>query len=415
MRIGPARAFTGRMTNVASPAGPRSSSRTSGAARRVVRRIVIALVVLLALMVLLFFLGGGWYFSGKIRADGLEVKPWQPQYGQSVVAADRSTITIADPADEQPVLDGDDVWGLQWKGGYGQVSGSGSAAARVTRDFNVLTGKKPRADEPVALDRSAFPEDAPDVALDTPVEDVMFTSPAGTLPAWFVPGKGSTWAVLVHGKGAHRAEMLRAMRTTVGSGLPSLAITYRNDAGAPADPSGFYQFGRTEWEDLDGAITYAQEQGAEKVVVVCVSMGCGITAAYLRNVPDGPVAGLFLDSPMLDFGETVSYGASQEPLPVLGHVPEPLTWTAKQITRLRFGIDWSAVDYLDDTSWVTVPTLTVHGTDDETVPVSTSERLRDEQPDLVTYESFDGAGHAACWNSDPDRYDALLADFLSDI
>ena len=62
-----------------------------------------------------------------------------------------------------------------------------------------------------------------------------------------------------------------------------------------------------------------------------------------------------------------------------------------------------------------MPTLTVHGTDDETVPVSTSERLRDEQPDLVTYESFDGAGHAACWNSDPDRYDALLADFLSDI
>ena len=64
------------------------------------------------------------------------------------------------------------------------------------------------------------------------------------------------------------------------------------------------------------------------------------------------------------------------------------------------------------TSWVTVPTVTVHGTDDKTVPVTVSERLRAQEPDLVTFEPFDGAGHVASWNSDPQRYDALLADFL---
>lgn len=401
------------MTNPTRPADLSTTPRTSGAARRVVRHIVIALITLLTLLVLLFFLGGGWYFSGKIRADGLEVKPWEPQYGQNVVAVDRSTITIDDPADEQPILDGPDVWGVQWRGGYGQVSGPGSSADQVTRDFTLISGTPPtRTDEPVALDRSAFPFDTPEAAIGVPVQEVAFTSPAGTLPAWYVPGKGSTWAVLVHGKGSNRAEMLRMMRGTVDAGLPSLDIGFRNDVDAPQDASGFHQFGRTEWQDLDGAMTYAREQGARKVVLVCASMGCATTAAYLRHVPDAPVEGLFLDSPMLDFGETVSYGASQEPLPLFGHVPAPLTWTAKQLTALRFGVDWSAVDYLEDTSWVTVPTVTVHGTDDKTVPVTVSERLRAQEPDLVTFEPFDGAGHVASWNSDPQRYDALLADFL---
>ena len=107
-------------------------------------------------------------------------------------------------------------------------------------------------------------------------------------------------------------------------------------------------------------------------------MGGGIIASYLRHEPEAPVAGVVLDSPMLDFGETVSYGAEQEPLPLFGHVPAPLTWTAKQLTALRYGVDWAATDYLDDTGWLDAPALVIHGSDDTTVPLRTSEAAQGE-------------------------------------
>lgn len=376
----------------------------------VVRVVGSVLAGLLVLLVLAFFLGGGWYFSGQVYADGLEVRHPGPSYGQEVVAVGDGTITIADPADEEPVLDGDAVYGLEWPGGYGQISGDGTGEDEVTRDFVVLSGRPPKAGTVVSPDRPAFADPSP--ALDRPVEEVTFTSEGGELDAWFVPGASRTWAILVHGKGGSRAEMLRAMRTTVDAGMPSLDITYRNDAGAPRDPSGIYQFGRTEWRDLDAAVGYATQHGADRVVLVGASMGGGIIASYLRHTPDAPVAGLVLDSPMLDFGETVSYGAEQEPLPLFGHVPAPLTWTAKQLTSLRFGVDWAATDYLDDTGWLRVPALVLHGSDDTTVPLRTSEELRDDRPDRVSLVVVPGAEHVESWNVDPAAYDGAVAGFL---
>ena len=409
----------------------RSSSEVGWGSRtrrpRRTRSLLRGAVIVVALLVLLFFAGGGWYFAGAIHDDALAVDPWEPQYGQDVVESSRATVTISDPADEQPILDGPDTWGIQWRSGYGQVHGPGTALGpskpdpdvvsigqgQVMRDLTLLSGRLPRPDEPIAVDRAAFPFDDPAVAVGEEVQDVVYGP--DDLPAWFVPGEGTTWAVLVHGKGATRAEMLRMMRTTVAAGLPSLAIGYRNDEGVDGDPSGIYQFGRTEWKDLSDAVVFAQQQGAEDVVLVAASMGAAISASYLEHAGDAPVRALFLDSPMLDFGETVSYGAGQRSLPLIDAVPEPLTWTAKQIAALRWDVDWAAVDYLDDTSWVSVPTMVVHGDDDLTVPLRISEQLVSAEPRLVELAEFKGAGHVASWNSDPDRYDDLLGQFLDDV
>ena len=410
MRSAPAEGCTGTMTTTTTPAPGRATSPRPGTPRRVVRTIVIALAILTAFVVLMFFLGGGWYFSGQIHEDGLKVKHSVPSYGQEVVAVADGTITIADPADEEPVLDGAALYGVEWEGGYGQISGDGRGGDDVTRDFTVLSGEPPREGTLVSVEAPAFPDD-PAVALARPVETVSFDSDLGPLEAWYAAGESDTWAVLVHGKGAERTEMLRMMRSTVDAGMPSLAITYRNDAGAPSDPSGLHQFGRTEWRDLEAAVDHATANGAQEVVLVGASMGGGIVAAYLSNVPEAPVAGVVLDSPMLDFGETVSYGAEQEPLPLFGHVPAPLTWTAKQISALRYDVDWAATDYLEDTSWLEVPALVVHGYDDGTVPLRTSEALRDgnDRVDLVVVP---GAGHVESWNVDPASYDGRLRRFL---
>ena len=75
-------------------------------------------------------------------------------------------------------------------------------------------------------------------------------------------------------------------------------------------------------------------------------------------------------------------------------------------------MDWSAVDYVDDTSWVRVPTLVVHGTGDPRVPVTVSQQLAAAEPELVTLETFPDAQHVESWNFDRARYTDLVGSFL---
>ena len=388
---------------------------------RAARRLLVAALVLLLVLVLAFFGGGGWYFAGRIHEDALVVRHPASSYGQTVVAIGDGTVTIADPADEQPVLDGHAAWGVRWTDspesegdggdGYGQLLGEGTGDDDVTRRLRVLSGDPPDVGDVVDLDRAAFPDD-PEVALGVPVRDVELTSPAGTFPAWLADGDQQTWAVLVHGKGGDRAEMLRLMRSTVRAGLPSLAITYRNDAGVAPSDDGRYGYGASEWPEVRSAVRYAVGHGARDVVLVGASMGGGIVASYAEKVGTDPLVGVVLDAPMLDLSDTVAYGASQEPLPLFGHVPPPLTWVAQRFTTARFGLDWDAVDYLDHAAFTRVPTLVLHGDDDLTVPIRTSVRVAAAHPGTVELVRFPGAGHVASWNEDPDGYDAAVIAFL---
>jgi pimeloyl-ACP methyl ester carboxylesterase len=374
------------------------------------------------LLVLVFFLGGGWYFSGRIHSDALEVKAYPVERHLTLEpnAGGTLRITSTEPK-EMTMLRAPSTFGLKWAGGYGRVSGPVVATGQgaVERTYEVVSGDPPKAGTKAELDLVAFPDD-PAVAFGQAVPRVIYTSPGGRFPAYFVPGAGAaskTWAILVHGKGGSRTEMYRMARDTVQAGLPSLDITYRNDKGAPKDPSGYYQYGRTEWRDLHGAIAYAAAHGADRVVLGADSMGGGIVASYLRHREAGtkglPVAGIILDAPMLDFERTVEFGASQIDLPGLGQVPDSLTWTAERIAAARYDVDWDAVDYLDHPSWLAVPALVFHGTADTTVPISTSRELAREKPDLVTLVQTQGAEHVRSWNADPDVYDEHVRAFLA--
>ncbi|MCW2761106.1 MAG: peptidase [Marmoricola sp.] len=373
------------------------------------------------LLVLVFFLAGGWYFSGRIHTDVLEVKPYPVEKDLTLsTSGDEVTIRSRDEH-ETKMLAAPSTFGVEWRDGYGRVSGPvvSQRGSEVVRRFQVVAGKPPPDGTRANLDLVAYPDD-PKSALGPRVSEVSYSSPQGRFPAWYVPARDATqktWAILVHGKGGSRMEMFRMAAATAAAGLPSLDITYRNDDGRPRDPSGYYQYGRTEWRDLEGAVAYAEDHGAEQVVLGADSMGGGIVASFLSHHAAGtkgiPVTGLVLDAPMLDLAKTVEFGARQVQLPVIGPVPDSLTWTAEWIAAARYDIDWDVVDYLDDVSWLKVPALVFHGTSDRTVPISTSRELKRAKPDLVELVETNGVEHVRSWNADPAAYDAAIRAFVN--
>jgi hypothetical protein len=145
-------------------------------------------------------------------------------------------------------------------------------------------------------------------------------------------------------------------------------------------------------------------------------MGGAVVAAFLKHSPLArKVTRVVLDAPMLDLHAAIGHQVDRHPLPVIGRLPAPLVRMAKSIASARFGVDWSAVSYLDETGWLQVPALVTHGEDDPRVPISISIRLSELKPSLVTFERFPGAGHLESWNIDRSRYTSLVESFLEPV
>jgi uncharacterized protein len=385
--------------------------------QRWLRRLLWSALAVVIVLAAGFFGGGGWYFAGQIRSGALKVEPagpMRPYDDVRVVGLSRGQVQLRAIGD-QPSLVKPELYGIAWHGGTGHLGALVTVSGGVvTRPLTVVSGSPPAVGQPALLDRAYFLGD-PGTALGIPVRDVAVGGPLGPLPAWYFPGRGSTFVIGVHGQNGSRNDLLRVVSIVHRMGFPVLDVTYRNDYGVAGDPSGYLRYGQTEWRDLQAAVRWSLGHGARHIVLAGQSMGGAVVAAFLQHSPlAAVVTRVVFDAPMLDLQAAVDYGASRRSLPVLGRgVPAPLVWTAEQIAALRFGINWAATDYLGNTGWLTVPALVTHGGDDTTVPMATSIRLKAAKPALVTLAVFPGAGHVESWNINRARYTSLLESLLA--
>ena len=297
-------------------------------------------------------------------------------------------------------------------GGGGWGGGPAPPPPPPPPQLKVLEGSPPAVGAEAELDPRAYPASL--AGLDLDVQDVTFEGPLGTYPAWFVDGDSRTWVVVVHGNSMSRLDNVRWLPALHDAGFPTLTITYRNDEGAPEDPSGKLRYGLTEWEDLEAAVAYAIDNGARDVVLFGDSMGGGVIAAFLqRSTMADEVRAAVLDAPMLNFSRTVDDNAAREPLVGPIDLPPTLTWVAKRLAALRFGVDWSSLDYLTGgAAQFDIPTLIFHGEEDLTVPIQTSRDLAAQRPDDVTLIACPGADHIECWNREREALEERLLGFL---
>ncbi|ALX66996.1 alpha/beta hydrolase family protein [Microbacterium sp. XT11] len=252
--------------------------------------------------------------------------------------------------------------------------------------------------------------------LHLPWQNVLIGSPAGPCPAWYFPGESSTWVIQVHGRGAMRAECLRAVPVLHGAGLPNLVVSYRNDGEAPRSRAGAYALGAAEWRDVDAAISYALRHGADRVILMGWSMGGAVALqAAVSSGNRDRIAGLILESPVVDWRTVLRFQAAlarvRAPLPdlAMGALQVPLT---ARLSGADEAISFDRLDMVARADELRAPILILHSEDDGFVPVDASQALHDARPDLVTMPRFTVARHTKLWNYDQAAWSEAITSWL---
>ncbi|MDJ0334895.1 alpha/beta fold hydrolase [Salinibacterium sp. G-O1] len=248
--------------------------------------------------------------------------------------------------------------------------------------------------------------------------DVSIDTVAGAAPAWLIEGEEdcSTWAIHIHGLGSTRAGTLRGAQVAAELGYTSLVISYRNDGEGPRFGTGCSTLGFTEAEDAVAAVDFAIQNGAQRIVLFGWSMGAAIALRIASRTRErGVIAGLVLDSPVLNWIDVIKANCARSGLPAAAGNLATLWLTLGPLARmtgLPSAIPLREFDWVQFAEELTVPMLILHGAKDDSAPINVSEALRDRRPDLVQLESFD-AGHTLAWNSDPSRWRSAVSAWLA--
>lgn len=257
--------------------------------------------------------------------------------------------------------------------------------------------------------------------LDLAYREVGIQTSVGIAPAWQVDAAEPTtdWVIQVHGRAVTRSEGLRAVPVFRDAGFTSLLISYRDDGDAPASPDGRYALGAEEWLDVEAAIAYAREQGAQRIVLMGWSMGGATVLQCLARSPlSALVTAAVLESPVIDWVRVLRFQASAAGMPSAVR-DAALTLLASSRAARIVGhdapIDFASLDFVARAGELTTPILLLHSDDDGFVPSDGSVALAAARPDLVHLERFAVARHTKLWNTDEGRWNRAIDRWLRSV
>lgn len=249
--------------------------------------------------------------------------------------------------------------------------------------------------------------------------DVDINLEVGPAPAWFIEGERhrDLWVICVHGRGAQRTESIRALPTLKKLGVSALLMSYRNDGLAPNASDGRYGLGDTEWHDVESAIRYAKEHGAQQIVLLGWSMGGAISLQTAnRSYLAAHIDSLMLVGPVINWVDVLSHQARLNRIPqTVGLFAQWLlsNGAGRWITGLAAPVNLKRLNWVERAAELNHPILIMHSRDDEFVPSGPSERLARLRPDLVKLRSFNTAAHTREPNVDPEGFAQAITDFLT--
>jgi alpha-beta hydrolase superfamily lysophospholipase len=246
-------------------------------------------------------------------------------------------------------------------------------------------------------------------------EALEIPSPAGLLPAWFVPardGAPGPAVVLVHGWESNRARMLPNARFLHAAGFHTLMFDVRGhgENGPETLPISGGEFGA---DTMAAVAAVRARPEVTSVGILGHSMGAvgSVLAAAAEPAVGAVVATAIPAHPRLLTRRTFELAGLRIP----GPVAHPLAWLTMHVYLRPRGHRPAGVSALRAIGRYAGPILVVHGSDDEVVPLRHAELLaasaRSRPGREVGLLVVDGGRHR--WLYESAAYRGQIAAFLA--
>lgn len=171
-------------------------------------------------------------------------------------------------------------------------------------------------------------------------------------------------------------------------------------------------FGVKERLDVLSWIEYINQRFGtdKKIFLVGVSMGAA-TVLMVANLPlPQNVAGIIADCPYSS-PRKIMEKVCQEDM----HLPAKLLYPFIFISAFCLGhFKLNSVTAAESVKDCKLPIMIIHGTGDSFVPAYMSEEIAKANPKIQRY-TFEGADHGLSYINEPERYTALVKDFMETV
>lgn len=241
-------------------------------------------------------------------------------------------------------------------------------------------------------------------------ESVPFESRDGiALSGWYL-GDGQPSGVVVacgHGLFRSRREVLDRAVFFRKAGFPTLVFDFRKHGESAGER---VSLGYHERQDFEGAVDFLRERNpGARVVLYGVSMGAAAALLAAEETPE--VAAVIADSPFSSIEHTVTHHVDL----VFGLPRFPFGSALLTALEMRGGFDREDFDL--ERAVVAIgdrPLLVVAGGEDRRMPAELQRRLAEKSTSTQSmFRSFPGARHGAAYRTDPENYEAMVNEFLS--
>lgn len=249
-------------------------------------------------------------------------------------------------------------------------------------------------------------------------EEVDVPTAYGAAPAWlFEADNTDVWVIHIHGSWTDRSIMFRDVHAFSSLGFTSLVPTFRSDAEVSPPQAESSHLGQTEWRDVESAVAYAVAHGARRIILSGWSMGGTIALLTAEHSAHRDrIVGLVLVGPVTSWRKTITAGAARAGVPAMGAGLVMRLLQAPLFARmlgLEEPIDFDALDWVDVSDRVAVPTLVLHSNADQEVPWEISAAFQRANPATVTLISLPEAHHTQEWNASPSTFTNELTSWVS--